>query len=157
MGGRELFNQNLIVESDLQDFASHLLTAAEAMGLSRLQLATSLNHLFARLRDDGAGSGHPLSAAVDLSGLTLRVRWGEEEASMPIARLATSPAPNRLEPLIEQLRQATQMAEPARLLARNREIEQRFEATRQSLNQEIQSIQADCRAAVDIPEVSFGG
>ncbi len=146
MGGKDLFSQNLILESDLQDFANHLLVAGDRLGVPRLQLVTALNRLFPRLRDAGAGRGHPLPATVELDGLALRVRWGEAEHRDDLATLPERPDPVALNDLTEQLRQATRVVEPARLLARNREIEQRFEVTRRSLRNEIQAIQADLAA-----------
>ena len=141
MDARELFNQTLIVESDLQDFAGHLLAVAHALGLSRLRLTAGLNPLFARLRERGAGRGQPLPVSVYLRDTTLAVQWGEPPETQDLASLPARPDPLRLETLAQRLRQATQVTEPARLLARNREIERRFEETRRNLREEIIAIQ----------------
>lgn len=142
MAVSDIFSQDLIIESDIQDFMRHVLETAAALGLRTIGLMPALNRLLGPLREDGAGLGQPLQATVQIKEGTLLVRWGTPSRTFPLTTLPAPPDPVVLESLIARLRMATQVNEPSRLLTRNLEIMRRFEETRRTLRSEILSMQA---------------
>ncbi len=141
MASRELFHQGLPVESDLLDFAGHVLDAVERLGGSRLQAATVLLEVMAALRQAGAGSGYPLVARLLLNHTTLLVRWGEEIAPMPVGQLRGPPSVMQVEQLAHELRLATAVTDATRLLQRNQAMTRHLEETRRQTERELSQLQ----------------
>lgn len=139
---RELFRQNLIIESDLQEFAAHLMEVATSFGVSRIGALGPLRAIIARARTLGAGRGEPVVAALVLDDQALLVFWGGPTDQQPFLTLRRRPEPSRVAALCERLRAATRVLEPTRLMARNREMNRQFEQTRKRLHEEIQAMQS---------------
>ncbi|MGC9457239.1 MAG: GGDEF domain-containing protein [Halothiobacillaceae bacterium] len=138
---QEIYRQHLIIESDLQQFATHLLTVAEALGVTSMRASLSLNRVFAQARKLGAGRGDPLWAAVRLQGRELGIHWGDPGPFQKLLALDRPPRAQTVSDLQARLREQTQVLEPQQLVARNREMNRQFEQTRKRLHEEIDAMQ----------------
>ncbi|GAB6044083.1 GGDEF domain-containing protein [Endothiovibrio diazotrophicus] len=123
---KELFTLSLLVEPDRQRFARFVIDATRALDGDLFSVTARLYSLLQRLREEEARLGGSIEVGLRLEGDRLVVHWdggGIDE----FPRLPVTPEPMRVEELAEQLRMASETADPELLKRRNRKISEDLE------------------------------
>jgi diguanylate cyclase (GGDEF)-like protein len=135
----ELLKQNLVVESDLQNFSGFVLESVAWLKGSTFTATLALLGLMQELREAGATSGFPLPVALVLEQLRLAVRWNEWVVT--VVELRQAPPPESIEDLQQYLQNSTLAVDPDILLQRNAEMLRHFDEVRARNERELEDLQ----------------
>ena len=137
---KELLTLSLLVEPDRQRFARFVIDATRALGGDLFPVTAGLYALLERLRGEEARLGGSVEAALVIDEARLSVRW--EGGSEEVVRLPAIPDSSLVERLADQLRMASETADPELLKRRNQKISEELDRFTKIAAQQMAEMEA---------------
>ena len=137
---KELFTLSLLVEPDRQRFARFTIDATRTLDGDLFEVTAKLYTLLERLRREESRLGGSVEAGVKVDEDRLTVHWagGSEE----LTRLHRIPDPLLVDNLADQLRMASETADPELLKRRNQKITEELDRFTKIAAQQMAEMEA---------------
>jgi len=129
----------LIVEPDRQRLAGFALHAVEALGGNTFAAAIALDAVLGELRTTATREQRPTEVAIALEDRELGLVWDDRRA--PLTTLPRPPAADQVRSLVQRLREASEAADSALLVQRNRQIHADLEVARNRARTEMAELE----------------